>query len=230
MQPVLVSSGLHCGVGGKAWAPLPKLPPSFAGFWCRRDTPSLSLSSLWCQTQELLSAGPQIVRVWGFFGRRVYHSFVRCIPVQAGDWHQPIKWSVIWMFICKIKVPQFLRYDQKSFSSVPWPAFRNTECNEQGSLMLFWSFPLPQTDHCLYNIIYILPLHMEKKNAFLVVITQCCIVDLSSHCSKWTNYYNLQKWNRWGNGKVSGTPRHKCQPDMGEQLWQKTSLLASNEG
>lgn len=81
----------------------------------------------------------------------------------------------------------------------------------------------------LYNIIYLLPLHMEKKNAFLVVITQCCIVDLSSHYSKWINYYNLKEWNRWRNGKVSGIPRHKCQPDMGEQFWLKASFLASNE-
>lgn len=99
---------------------------------------------------------------------------------------------------------------------------------ELTSVILVWSFPLPQTGHCLYNIIYLLPLLMEKKNAFLVVITQCCIVDLSSHYSKWTNYYNLQEWNRWGNGRVSGIPRHKCQPDMGEQFWQKASFLASN--
>lgn len=62
-----------------------------------------------------------------------------------------------------------------------------------------------------------------------MVITQCRVVDLSSHYSQWTKYCHLQEWNRWGNEKVSSTPEHKCQADMGDKFQQKANFLASNE-
>lgn len=55
----------------------------------------------------------------GYLGGRGYHSLLRCMPVLAGDWHQYTK-HVMWMLVCKIKIPRFLGWDRFPSQELYW--------------------------------------------------------------------------------------------------------------
>lgn len=142
------------------WPGHPQLAPFF--HWALVLEGRFSAHSI-CTVKHRSCSDPSSVpvsRQWaGFFGEGGYRSFLRYIPEQAGDWHQHIKRSVMWMFICNIKVPcsrDELDFHHKSFTSrLSSPAYR--VCIHKQKMwwigfiyvVLVWAFPLPPTGHCL---------------------------------------------------------------------------------
>lgn len=94
----------------------------------------------------------------GFLGGRGYYSFLMRIPVQAGDLHQHIKWSVMWMFIRLKSLRSWDGIDfhcKSSTNDLSSPASR--VCIQKHKMwwigfiyvVLVWAFPLSQLGHCL---------------------------------------------------------------------------------
>lgn len=224
------------------WAPtFAMMVLAVLGLWPRDPAWCLPSSGLLCEMGD--SAHPVGVgcescsdplRVAVYRQQRLFWrkglSFLRCIPVLSGDWHQHVKY-IIWMLIMQEWNPPVLGVEQTSIARallaichnlLPESAFRNTRCDEQSSIMFCFGLSCP---HWCAIVIKTLSTFssfiLGEKKALLVVITQCCIVDLSSHYSKWTNYFHLQEWTRWGNGKVSSTPGLNAKLTWGNNCFKK---------